>query len=1034
MPIKIPGFGRRKSSGNTLDETTAPTPAAEPSFRVFERPSHRASHSFDSVTALKQSAARPRASEDPDPDNIFAGIEKPAPATTTNTASHINGRNGKLNGSNGSSSKPYDNSSASSARYSSSSTLPSSTDHSPHDGIPVPPIPESPFAFSIRASGRTFSFGSKASKTSIPRKSESTNRERAMTNSTTSTATPPKLMETDLNLEGAGEMGNIFEGVGVDKRRSRVLDNITNLPQPGRPAPSVPAKDKRVSPSPLSPLSSNHSQTSRDSLIAADDYTLSQQLASQLRDVELSEPSPKPRAAYMPNSRSTPNIYSSERERNTMSPPLRDPEVSSLFSSDKDFTHVPRHHHHSPLRQNHDSNGMAANASLASRYEASLAAAKPVNKVMTPAQFERYQQQQAQRAPSEHSSDEEDEVDSEDDEDEAEKRKQAAAQRKKQEAHLSVYRQQMMKITGEQKKSNINDAAGSSESITHLTTNQNRRSVLDPMETTTTTASTSPGLSPGLFPGAGPAKSTPSDGDDDDDVPLGILAAHGFPHRNRPPSHLALSRSNPNLNAAYQAGPASIAGTPDGAPSGSTKRSTLPVFARNLPKDPYFGASLVNPSHRESLALGGGAPGVNLNTVNLGPPGLPPGGLVGVIASEERARAMRRGSPNAQGVYDMGMPQMHNTNFLTPQPQMQMGGLLGQLQQQQQAQAAQGGLPNGMHANGLIGQAGTVNPHHHHHPFPQAGSVGSPADQTQMQVSQQMTQMMQVQMQWMQQMMQMQGTQAPGQQQQMPPFPGQMPGQMPMQIPAANPNASTSSLLQPPNPNQRPFSMVSNPSHYRGPPQVDHRTLSMLDPSTSGGSWAPGQMPGNRASFLMTPDMGGPSLGMGLGMGGTGYAPSVAPSERSNIGAASRYRPVSTIAQQSNSNAGANRSSTFTTSTLRPWTEERPPPIGLSAANKSNTNLSTITPSTSETTPTIRPVSSMFRRLSPLLGGNSSRASVAGLPTPAAGAGDEDEDDEKAWAEMMKNREKKKTGWKFRRGGGDDHAGTLGDYVHPTAI
>ncbi|KAK2799345.1 hypothetical protein FQN49_008952, partial [Arthroderma sp. PD_2] len=328
MPIKIPGFGRRKSSGNALDETPTPSPAVEPSFRVFERSTHRASHSFDSVTALKRSAAQPRALEDPDPDNIFAGIEKPAPATTTNThtTSSINGRNGKLNGSNGSSSKPYDNSSASSARYSSSSTLPSSTDHSPHDAIPVPPIPESPFSFSIRASGRTFSFGSKASKTSTPRKSESANRERALTNSTTSTATPPKLMETDLSLEGSGEMGNIFDGVGVDKRRSRVLDNITNQQQPGRPAPSVPAKDKRVPPSPLSPLSSNHSQTSRDSLIAADDYAISQQLASQLRDVELSETSPKPRAAYMPNSRSTPNIYSSDRDRNTLSPQLRDPE------------------------------------------------------------------------------------------------------------------------------------------------------------------------------------------------------------------------------------------------------------------------------------------------------------------------------------------------------------------------------------------------------------------------------------------------------------------------------------------------------------------------------------------------------------------------------------------------------------------------------------------------------------------------------------------------------------------------------------
>ncbi|EGE01325.1 hypothetical protein TEQG_00378 [Trichophyton equinum CBS 127.97] len=877
MPIKIPGFGRRKS-GPVLDETPPP----EPSFRVFERPPHRASHSFDSVSALKKSPA----TDDPDPDNIFAGIQKPAPASSS--TSHVPGtavsaRTGKLAGSsNGSSSKPYDSSSTSSARYSSSSTLPSSTDHSPHDAIPVPPIPESPFSFSIRASGRTVLLW---------------------------------------------------------------LQGLQDLDAP---------------------------ENSRDSLIAADDFTLSQKLANQLQNVELNESSRNnarataaaAAASSMPNSRSTPNIYSSDRDR------FRDPEVSSLFSSDKDFSAVPRQPYYSSssFRKN-----MPPSASMNSHYASSLASSKTGNKVMTPAQFERYQQQQAQKAPSEPSSDEEDEVDSEDDEDETEKRKQAAAQRQKQEAHLSVYRQQMMKITGEQKKASTNGPAGSAESVAG---NPNRRSVLDPMEVANSnisnnstnntnnnlninTASSSPGVSPGLPPGVGLSKSSPSDGEEDDDVPLGILAAHGFPHRNRPPTHLAASRSNPNLNASFQSGAASIAGMQEGP----SKRSTLPVFARNLPKDPYYGSSLVNPSH------------------------------------------------------------LH-TNFLAPQPQMQMGGLLGQLQQHQQAQA---GMVSGMNTNGLIGGAGTVNPHHHHHPFPQGGSVGGPADQTQMQVSQQMTNMMQMQMQWMQQMMQMQGAQ-----QQHPPPPG---GPMPN----LNMNASSASLLQPPNPNQRPFSMASTstPSQFRGPPQVDHRTLSMLDPSTT----SIYQNPGNRASFLMTPDMSGPSLGMGMGMGmgmggglgsgpAPGYTPSVAPSERSNVGAASRYRPVSTIAAQAN---GANRSSTFTAHTLRPWAEERPPPLGQILANKSSTNLSATTPSTSETTPTVRPVTSMNRRTSPMGLGNGSRGSIAGLPaTP--GAGEQDEDDEQGWAEMMKNREKKKTGWKFRRGGARGHDGSLSDYVHPTAI
>jgi hypothetical protein len=71
MPIKLPkGFTRRKSSGNALDEVENPP---EPSFRVFERPGG-GSRSFETGSTLKES----RQSIE-DPDNIFAGIEKPLP-------------------------------------------------------------------------------------------------------------------------------------------------------------------------------------------------------------------------------------------------------------------------------------------------------------------------------------------------------------------------------------------------------------------------------------------------------------------------------------------------------------------------------------------------------------------------------------------------------------------------------------------------------------------------------------------------------------------------------------------------------------------------------------------------------------------------------------------------------------------------------------------------------------------------------------------------------------------------------------------
>ncbi|KAK2750094.1 hypothetical protein FQN57_004586 [Myotisia sp. PD_48] len=1025
MPIKFPkGFARRKSAGNALEEAQIQAPAAEPSFRVFERP-HRANHSFDSAVALKQQSESRRMSEDPYPDNIFAGIQRPS---TDNAAQYNNNANsnhtkspisspaaaatsstpatittspttiprdvnkpsskplfGKLTGStasgattkSGSTGKLYD--SSSSAKFSSSSTLPSSTDTSAHE-IPVPPIPESPFSFSIRASGRTFSFGSKASKAtargSTPtRLSESSHRERAMTSSTTSTATPPKLTESDFNLEGSGDLGNIFEN--FDRRKSQLMDSTSSSPpigQPGptlRPAPIVPQKDKPKniisSLSPLndhqnlatSPISSVDSQTSRDSLIVSrqDDYALQQQYSAQPENPKTSLDENKARWRKQPNTTTNGNAKDGYL---TIRKPI-DPEETSLFSSDKDFTHVPRNSKPQTRDQHAHDGTIAAGANLAARYEESARNEKPVNKVMTPAQFERYRQQQHLTRQLSNSSSGESSAgeESEGDEDEAEKRKQAMLQRKKQEAHLSVYRQQMMKFTGESTKQRTGleestiSVTPSGESTITITEppsastikpvmptsistpnlNLNRRSILDSAE-------------------AGPL--TNGNGSDDEDIPLGILAAHGFPNRNRPPSQLAVSHSNPNLRASYHS---FGQGAPSVVGEGIQKRSTLPVFARNLPRDPYYGSGLVNQTKRESLALGGGAPPAPASVYGGGPPpGLPPGGLVGVIANEERARALRRGSPNAQtGTYD-GLPHFNFSN----NPNNNLSAIGG------------GGLL------GLGNMGGDRN------------SFLSPTDQSQIHVSQQMTQMMQMQMQWMQQMMQMQSAQL-----------GQ-PGLSPMM---GNPN-----FLQPPGPNQRPFSMVSNPTY--GAPQVDHRTLSMLDPSTSS------QWTNNRHStFLPLPHETGAIPNFN---GPPGYTPSIAPSERSNVGGASRYRPVSTLGPLS---VGGNpqmmkdnrRSSTFTASTLRPWAEENNKPSLPTPSNQSKSHLSSATGSAS----TIRPVSSIFRGTSsPLIGGvrNASPA-------------DDDEDEEKAWADMVKNREKKKTGWKFKRG-----KSGLGDYVHPTEI
>lgn len=526
---------------------------------------------------------------------------------------------------------------------------------------------------------------------------------------------------------------------------------------------------------------------------------------------------------------------------------------------------------------------IAAHARLVARYEGgtSVPASSP-NKVMTPSQFEHYRQQQELRRTNSDASKSDDCVDSEfDEEDEAENNREAEKQRRKQEAHMSVYRQQMMKVTGQQASA---------------------PSLRPPMEVTNNSTPNLGTHSPKQGSKSGSGKS--SEGDEDDEVPLAILAAHGFPNRNRPPNHLGSSKSIPNLRASFQPHMSSGIVPADHDPS---SRGSLPVFARNLPRDPYFGASLVNNSNRESLALGGGShPGGP-------PPNLPPGGLVGVIASEERARAIRRGSPNAHGSYEpqLGMPG--TKPHFNPYPSMPTN------------------------VQGVSG--------------PQYGP--SPSENTQIQLSQQMTQMMHTQMQWMQQMMQMQGMQGAPQ----------------LQIPRGFPPSSLA------NADVRPVSMPSGPALGMGPagPRTDQRTLSMLDPNIPS-RWNSLQMPYNPADGNRP---GTPS--------GQGYPPSIAPSERSNIGMAPRYRPVSTIQQEQRSNTLQSAS--------RPWGDENRKSISI--ASQSQFNLEKMTP---PPTVTIRPVSSSGKGLGPLDKGF-----------------DDEADDDEGWAEMMKKRQQKKDGWKAKR-------------------
>ena len=481
-------------------------------------------------------------------------------------------------------------------------------------------------------------------------------------------------------------------------------------------------------------------------------------------------------------------------------------------------------------------NVIAAAANIAEKFQEK--AMTPQNKVMTPAQFERYKQDQERlrSVGGQTKEDEEDDDDTyEDDEDEVDKAKQLAKQRRKQEAHMTVYRQQMMKVTGEGPSTSGPGSVRSS-----VFASQSSPNILETGK---------------------------DDGEEEDEeVPLAILQAHGFPNKNKPP--MRSMGSNPNLRASTM----SVAGGADGR---------LPVFARNLPQDPYFGAGLQNPMHRESLAFGGGTGSVT------GAPSraLPPGGLVGVIATEERSRAMRRGSPNAQGEYG---PIPHNAGT-PPMPRSSMAG------------STYGGMPPGqMGPMGPMGP-GMMNP-----------MMLSPGDQAQIQMSQQMQQFMQMQMQFMQMMTAGQG----------PPQNGGVP-QSPMgEIPRPN----SSQYLRPENASQQ-----------------HQRAMTMMEPNA-----APWMQPGGM--------FGGPPS---IRLQG-GYAPSIAPSERSNVGLPGRYRPVSQAPAPLDNKSRASTMS----GALQGW---------------ENKNAQS----------TIRPVKK---------------------------SGDvSDEDDEEGWEEMAKKREKKKSLWRTKR-------------------
>ena len=167
------------------------------------------------------------------------------------------------------------------------------------------------------------------------------------------------------------------------------------------------------------------------------------------------------------------------------------------------------------------------------------------------------------------------------------------------------------------------------------------------------------------------------------------------------------------------------------------------------------------------------------------------------------------------------------------------------------------------------------------------------------------------------------------------------------------------------NPNFRPMSMpatsfLNMPPSL--PPQVDQRTMSMLDPNVSA-----------RRTGSPMPNLSGNSF-----RPNTGYAASIAPSERSTAGMAPRYRPVSVMQPESNYAVASPTNKPF-------GDENHNPSMPMPQSHIPKSHLATVT---------VRPVSRENQK---------------------PGSEDEDDDDE-AWADMAKKREKKKSSWKMKRG------------------
>ncbi|KAH8726356.1 hypothetical protein GQ44DRAFT_771532 [Phaeosphaeriaceae sp. PMI808] len=757
------------------------------------------------------------------------------------------------NGTQFSSSRPY----AINGQHGSTSTLPSSTDTSSDDNlfasVPRPQLPphnSSPnSSLSLNGFRKQLPSLPKSSSGTSHTNSDKHTRDRSMTSSSyASTAIPPKL-EADLSF-GDGTFDDMFSDIKRKESppessrdtagRSLLSEKRTFQADPIRINPKLHVE---------APLQSWESRGSADNLM------------SPRSDTDSPPPPPPPHkySQYAPVASESPTLPSSAtflssdtsfpRKTPMAGNPYRDssPELNpnSVSSSSANSMQTPvssRSSNHTTnttpkaslssrtsLYTDNDDENLFAPAKVVPRREPTPVRRSPLSsvaessstivpasapkvngRVLTQTEYLAMQQRANSQPPPEDDSDDED---YEDEEDAIRKREEEEIMRRKQQ-QMQFAREAMRRTTTA--PSNLGNPQGD---VT--------------------------GLSMG-FPSETSIK---ADEWEDEDVPLGILAQHGFPSqtRNRVPTQPS------NAMPSYIPDrPASAGALTNGALAGH-----LPAFARGLPADPhssFIGGGLVRPMNRESMGFNGFprgpasiagdsvAPGMGMgmqSNMMYQDAGMSQPSLVDQIQMRDMTKQKYMGGASnkkpQEGPFTGMLGQRMNSNGLpqnaTRMPQMPMmngmNGIMNPMMGGQMPMMGMGmGMGMGMNQMGYPMQQGQGN------------------DMMAMQQMQQMQQMIAMQQMQLQQMQAM-----------------QQPQSQDPRMSMVMPNNSFGG------------NMMGNGSFLSVPGSMQNRPMSFM---TVNGNQQQQQQP-PMSNFM------GP---------GPGYTPSIAPSERSNVGLSARYRPV----------------------------------------------------------------------------------------------------------------------------------------------